>query len=89
MPAGLPLHDSMEPIEADEGYIAAWETTAVPQEIYTFFVDELPAAGFVVNLAAPGGDAAILRFTSPDGIAYQLDLTGHFPMEVALGPPHD
>ncbi len=89
MPAGLPLHDSMEPIEPDEGYIAAWETNAVPQEIYTFYVDELPASGFVVDLAAPGGDAAILRFTSPQGVAYQLDLTGHFPMEVALGAPHD
>jgi hypothetical protein len=89
MPAGFPVHVSMEEVEADGHYIAAWESNAIPPQLYDFYLDQLPAAGFAIDLEGPGGAAAIIRFSSPDGIAYQLDLTGRSPLKVALGPPHD
>ncbi len=89
MPVGFPVHESMRRIDPEGSDIAAWESDGVPSEVYEFYVDELAAAGFVVDLAAPGGEAAIIRFSSPDGTAWQLDLTGRTPFQVALGPPHD
>ena len=89
MPAGFPVHRSMQPVEPEPRSIAAWESDELPPDVYEFYLDRLPRAGFVIDLAGPGGEAAIIRFTSPDGIAYQLDLTGRSPLEVALGPPHD
>jgi hypothetical protein len=89
MPGGFPVHESMDAVEADGHYIAAWESDADPPRVYDFYLARLPAAGFVIDLEGPGGEAAIIRFSSPDGIAYQLDLTGRSPLKVALGPPHD
>ncbi len=89
MPSGFPVHDSMEPVEPDGAYIAAWESGAMPPEVYDFYLAELAAAGFVIELEGPGGEAAIIRFSSPDGTAYQLDMTGRSPLRLALGPPHD
>jgi hypothetical protein len=89
MPAGFPVHESMEPVVAEGEYVAAWESDALPPRVYDFYLAQLRAAGFVIDLEGPGGEAAIIRFTSPEGIAYQLDITGRSPAEVALGPPHD
>ena len=89
VPAGFPVHGSMITIEPGARYIAAWKSDALPPEVYSFYVEQLPAAGFAVDLLGPGGEASIIRFTAPDGIAYQLDLTGRGPLEVSLGPPHD
>ncbi len=89
LPAGFPVHESMDQVAADGGYVAVWASDALPSQVYDFYVGELAAAGFVIDLEGPGGEAAIIRFTSPDGIAYQLDLTGRGPAEITLGAPHD
>jgi hypothetical protein len=89
MPVGFPVHESMRAVAAEGHHIAAWESDAIPPRIYDFYLDRLPAAGFAIDLEGPGGEAAIIRFSSPDGVSYQLDLTGRGPLRVALGPPHD
>ena len=89
MPGGFPVHESMEAVVAGGAYVAAWESDALPPRVYDFYLTHLRGAGFVIDLEGPGGEAAIIRFTSPEGIAYQLDITGRCPVEVALGPPHD
>jgi hypothetical protein len=89
LPGGFPVHQSMADVEAEIGEAAAWESDALLPEIYDFYLAELPAAGYVIDLEGPGGAAAIIRFTSPDGIAYQLDITGPSPVRVTLGAPHE
>lgn len=89
MPAGFPVHESMDAVGAEGVYVAVWESDALLPRVYDFYLAQLRAAGFVIHLEGPGGEAAIIRFTSPEGTAYQLDITGRSPVEVALGPPHD
>lgn len=88
MPAAFPVHPSMQETEAEARYIASWTSDAVPPELYAFYLEELPGAGFVIDLEGPGGEAAIIRFHAPDGTAYQLDMVGRFTTELGLGPPH-
>jgi hypothetical protein len=87
LPDGFPIHGSMEPREAGQGSTAAWSSDAEPPAIYDFYLDALEAAGYVIDLAAPGGAAAIVRFHAADGTPYQLTLTGSGPITVELGPP--
>lgn len=69
--------------------VAAWVIPHVaPPEVYQFYLDELPAAGFTIEGAFPGGEAAIVRFTAPDGSSWQLDFIGPEPERLRLGPPH-
>ncbi len=89
LPGEMPVHPAADvvqppPTEA----IGAWTVNADPPEVYEFYLRALPAAGFTIELAAPGGDVAIIRFSAPDGSDYQLDLTGHDPVHVALAAPH-
>lgn len=90
MPAAFPVHPAMEGRPPEAGDIASWTTGAPPSEIYDFYVAQLPTAGFVIDLAGPGGEVAVIRFHSPDGTAFQLDLKAYAgrPVEVDLGPPH-
>lgn len=88
MPARFPVHRSMTAAEPGPDRTAAWISDAEPQELYAFYVGALEESGFVIDLEAPGGEAAILRFTAPNGTQYQLDMTGSSPIRVALGPPH-
>ena len=86
-PADLPLYPGSAPAQRAGGSsaIAAWAVEADPPAVYEFYVRELPAAGYRIDGAAPGGDAAVIRFSAPDGTAYQLDLTGHEPVQIVLG----
>lgn len=86
MPAEFPVHPSMTAREAPAGLTASWSSDALPPEIYGFYLEELPMAGFDLDLEAPGGEAAVLRFHAADGTAYQLTFTGSGPVEVELGP---
>jgi hypothetical protein len=85
MPEGFPLHPSMQVTEPGLGYIAAWTSDALPPELYSFYTEELPPAGFEIDLEAPGGEVAVIRFHAPDGTEYQLDMSGS---HLSLGPPH-
>lgn len=87
MPDGFPLHVSMAAREAGSGLTAAWTSDALPPEIYGFYLDSLTDAGFVIDLEAPGGGAAVIRFHAADGTAYQLSFTGSGPVGIDLGAP--
>lgn len=91
LPAGMPVYPgASQAAPADEGWvIAAWTASADPPAVYDFYLAALPDAGFELDGIYPGGDVAILRFSAPDGLAYQLDLTGHDPVLIRVGAPHD
>jgi hypothetical protein len=88
LPDGFPVHESMQLIDTPAGATAAWTSGAVPPDLYAYYLGALPAAGFEIDLEAPGGTAAILRFHAADGTRYQLDLTGADPVALTLGAPH-
>lgn len=89
MPAGFPIHPSMREVEPEDGYIAAWTHEVLSPDVYSYYVEELPAAGFVVDLEGPGDTVAVIRFHAPDGTPYQLDmyLLDMNLGRITLGPP--
>jgi hypothetical protein len=90
VPDGFPLIYGMQPVTSDDpSVIAAWRTDADGAEVYAFYEDELPAAGFQVDLAGPGGGVAIFRFGPPEGERLQMDMyaEGHGTL-VELRLPH-
>ncbi|HSM38834.1 MAG TPA: hypothetical protein VK838_05820, partial [Candidatus Limnocylindrales bacterium] len=90
VPAALPVFPGALAAEpTDPWAIAAWTVDEQPPDVYEFYVGELPPSGFLVEHAAPGGQVAIIRFSSADGTSYQLDLTGAGPVHLQLGAPHD
>ena len=92
VPPGFPVPPGAQSVvlsAADGSAVAAWTTLDDPPAVFDFYLEALPAAGYALGAAMPGGDAAIIRFTGPDGSAYQLDLIGHAPVRIALGPLHD
>jgi hypothetical protein len=80
-PAGLPNFPVMPgsaavaPQPGDPSLVASWTSTADGAHVYDFFVEALPAAGFEIDQLAPGGEAAIVRFTAPDTPQLELSLT--------------
>lgn len=90
LPDGFPVHPSMVERMPEPRFIASWTSDAMPSEIYDYYLAELVAAGFVIDVEGPGGEVAVIRFHTPDGTPYQLDLKGYYrqPVEVDLGPPH-
>lgn len=87
MPGGFPVHESMTARAAGPGLTASWISDALPPDLYGFYLDALEEADFVIDLAGPGGGAAVIRFHASDGTAYQLSLTGSGPVAIDLGPP--
>jgi hypothetical protein len=88
VPAGFPVHGSMRPGDPGARFIASWTSGASGADLYAFYQRELIEAGFDIELEAPGGSAAVIRFSAADGTDYQLDLMGGPPVAVNLGPPH-
>jgi hypothetical protein len=92
VPEGLPVmagavatDPQMEP-----GSIARWIVDAIGPEVYKFYLDALPAAGFVVHGRFPGGNVAIIRFTTPGGDTFDLALVGEGDGDrtrISLRPP--
>jgi hypothetical protein len=77
LPPGFPVMPGMvaeAPLPDAPGLIGRWTTKANGAEVYAFLADALPAAGYRVDLLAPGGTAAVIRFTPPDGQQLQIDL---------------
>jgi len=90
IPGSFPVYPVASPFTPSEAWaIGAWSTGDAPPAVYDFYLDALPAAGFELDLAAPGGEVAIIRFSSQDGASYQLDLVGSDPVLITLGVPHD
>lgn len=89
VPDAMPIYPGAWEVTPANGWaIAGWTADAEPPDVYRFYVEELPLAGFTLENAAPGGTVAIIRFTDADGTRYQLDLTGVDPVQIALGAPH-
>lgn len=89
LPDGFPVHDSMEEQEPAAGLTARWTSDAPPPDVYDFYLGALTDAGYVIDLEAPGGTAAIIRFHAADGTAYQLNFFGSGPLAVELGAPRE
>ncbi|HEX2142805.1 MAG TPA: hypothetical protein VHK28_11130 [Candidatus Limnocylindria bacterium] len=91
LPAGFPVPPGAGSLAVQPGerIIARWQLNDHGSAAYDHFLRELPAAGFTVEAVAPGGAAASIRFTTPDGEKLQIDLVGTQPVEVELGPPHE
>lgn len=86
VPPGLPIPDAAQPVEPGPGAIAAWTIDDPLPVVFDRFLSVLPAAGFPIDDALPGGEAAVIRFAAPDGTGYQLNLTGRQPVRAELGP---
>ena len=76
VPVGLPVMPGADPVEPDPGVMARWQVDAIGPDVYRFYLDALPAAGFAVTDRFPGGNAAVIRFTTSDGITLDLSLIG-------------
>lgn len=85
LPDRFPVHASMDAQDAPAGLTARWTTDASPPDVYDFYLGALADAGYVIDLEAPGGAAAIIRFHDADGTAYQLNFFGSGPLTVELG----
>jgi hypothetical protein len=76
-PSGFPVmpgSDAVAPLPEDPTLVARWTTAANGAQVYDFFVDALPDAGFEIDQLAPGGEAAIIRLTSPGALQLELSL---------------
>jgi hypothetical protein len=60
---------------ADPDVLARWLTDANGADVYDFYVDALPRAGFEIELLAPGGAAAVISFRPADGPLFDLAFT--------------
>lgn len=89
VPAGFPVYPGSREEPAAAGLFGRWTVDADPPAVLAYFVDELTRAGYAITEQLPGGDTAVVRFSSADGSHYQLDLSGHDPVQVSLAPPHD
>jgi hypothetical protein len=79
LPAGLPVMpgaEAVDPQPADPGHLARWTVDAIGPDVYAFYLDALPAAGFVIEERFPGGNVAVIRFSAPDGTTLDLALVG-------------
>jgi hypothetical protein len=78
LPAGFPVmpgSEAVAPMPGDLGLLARWTSDAEGAEVYGFFVEALPAASFQIDQLAPGGEAAIITFSTPDGEQLAVSLT--------------
>jgi hypothetical protein len=79
VPDGLPEMPgavAADPPSVVPGVIAGWMVDAIGPEVYAFYIEALPAAGFAIQERLPGGNVAVIRFTTPDGDTLELALVG-------------
>lgn len=78
LPARFPVLPGARPEalrDDDPVTIASWTSDEVGPVAYDFYVRALPAAGYPTWGLFPGGAVAIIRFTAPGGVTWQLVLT--------------
>jgi len=56
----------------DPGLIGLWTSDQPGSNAYDFFVAALPAAGYPIVGRYPGGAAAVIRFSLPNGGIWQM-----------------
>jgi hypothetical protein len=84
--ADFPVPPGARLLPREDGKLATWAVEPGPSA-YRFYLDELPAAGYRITGAAPGGSVAIIRFADASGTAWQIDIGGDLESAVVeLGP---
>ena len=78
VPDGMPVMPGAVAADprTEPGSIASWTIDAIGPDVYRYYLDALPAAGFAIHRRFPGGNVAIIRFTTPDGDTFDLALVG-------------
>jgi hypothetical protein len=71
----MPGSEEVASLPDDPELVARWTSTGNGAQVYDFFVQALPAAGFGVDQLAPGGEAAIITFSGPGDSQYAVSLT--------------
>lgn len=77
VPDGFPVGPGAEPVTppADMNLLARWTTDENGADVYDFYVEALPLAGFLIEQLVPGGAAAVISFSTPDGEVFDVALT--------------
>ena len=75
VPDGYPVFPGAESVPPDLGSVARWFAPADGAEVNDFYERALPAAGFRIEQRFPGGAAAVIRFSGPDGQLFDVALT--------------
>ena len=77
IPGGFPVITGAVSVTlpAEPDLLARWLADANGAEVFDFYAEALPPAGFEIELLAPGGAAAVIRFRSPDGRLLEIALT--------------
>jgi hypothetical protein len=84
--ADFPVPPGARVLPPEGGILATWAIEPGAAG-YRFYLDELPAAGYVITGVAPGGSVAIIRFADGAGTAWQIDIAGDLESAVVeLGP---
>jgi hypothetical protein len=79
VPDGLPVMPgavAVDPPSTEPAVIARWLADAIGPDVYAFYLEALPAAGFAIQERFPGGNVAVIRFGTPDGQTLDLALVG-------------
>lgn len=75
LPRGFPVPAGAVPVampDDDPGLIGLWATEVRGSAAYDFYAAALPAAGYRIVAVYPGGAAAVIRFSLPDGAIWQV-----------------
>ena len=78
VPAGFPVMPGSAPVEPtpdEPGLLGRWMSPVIGPQVYRYFVDALPAAGFKIEERLPGGAVAVIRVTTASGEGLDLVLT--------------
>lgn len=79
LPLGFPVFpgSTPAPLPADDpGLIGRWVADLAGSAAYDFYLSALPTAGYRIVGAYPGGAAAVIRFSLPDGATWQVVIGG-------------
>lgn len=87
LPSGFPALAGATPLPLpsdDPGLVALWRSDLLGSAAYDFYLRALPAAGFRIVAAYPGGAAAVIRFSVPDGATWQVVIRAGPDQTVAI-----
>jgi hypothetical protein len=72
----MPGSVAVDPLPDEPGLVARWTIDTNGAEVYRYFTESLPGAGFTIVQLFPGGAVAIIRLETPTGEILDLSLTG-------------
>ena len=87
LPSGFPALRGavLLPVQGDDpGLVALWSSDLLGSAAFDFYLRALPAAGYRIVAAYPGGAAAVIRFSAPDGAIWQVVIRAGPDQTVAI-----